>query len=222
MYYLIVGATCAGKDKIANYITSQFKDFKIIVSTTSRPIRPGEKDGVEYHFVTRNHFETILNGGGFVEHRKYNTIVGGIQDTWYYGIEKKSITGENTNYVAVMDYKGATEFMEYVGKENTVLVYVKSPYAERYVRNVLRGDFSLPEWLRRNKDDAVWLDKARAESNILIENYGYDFPISPIDESFDVDIRDESVFYVETFEDTKKNVNAMIDHFSNRKRSTIK
>jgi guanylate kinase len=126
MYYLIVGATCAGKDKIAGYIADEVEDFKIIRSTTSRPIRPGEKNGVEYYFVSDEGFRKIMDEDGFIEYRVYHTVVNDIKDTWYYGLEKKNVADTHTDYIVVMDYKGAEEFMEYFGRETWVLIYVKS------------------------------------------------------------------------------------------------
>ena len=141
MYYLIVGPTCTGKDKIANYIVENFEGIKTITSTTSRPIRPKEKDGQEYYFITSDEFKKILAEDGFVEYRVYHTTVKGVPDTWYYGIEKSKVSDEDTNYVVVIDYKGAMEFAEYFGREKCILIYVKSLYYERYIRNILRGDF---------------------------------------------------------------------------------
>lgn len=180
MYYLIVGATCAGKDKIANYIVDNFKNYKMLTSTTSRPIRPGEKDGVEYHFISSDEFIKRINNNEFIEYRVYETTVNGIKDTWYYGLEKKNASDTHTNYIVVIDYKGAVEFQDYVGRENTQLVYVQSKYLDRYVRNILRGDFNLQEWLRRNKADAKWLKDAYNNSDIIIRNFGFHYPVNPI------------------------------------------
>jgi guanylate kinase len=206
-----MGATCSGKDKIASYITENYEDFKMIVSTTSRPIRPKEKNGVEYYFVSREEFEKILNDDGFIEHRKYNTIVNGVKDTWYYGVEKKNISDEKTNYVAVMDYQGAKEFMEHVGRKNVILIYVQALYAERYVRNVLRGDFDLQEWNRRNKDDAEWLISAYRDAEITIDNFGYNYPKNPIPDDFTVDLVDGlDISARPTFEDVKPTIEYLV------------
>lgn len=214
MYYLIVGATCAGKDRIAGYITKELEDFKTIISTTSRPIRPNEKDGLEYHFVSDQEFKDILNDDGFVEYRIYNTVVGGVQDTWYYGLEKRNVSDTHSDYVVVIDYKGATEFMEYFGRETCVLVYIKSLYSERYIRNVLRGDFSLHEWLRRNKDDAGWLNEAEIAADVVIENYGFDYPTNPVDPELEIDIKEG---FKSSFQNTKDAVKFKIQVTRNQR-----
>lgn len=218
MYYLIVGPTCTGKDKIANYIVDNFSGFKTIISTTSRPIRPKEINGREYYFVTSDEFKRIISEDGFVEYRTYNTIVKGIPDNWYYGIEKSKVSEEYTDHVVVIDYKGAVKFAKYFGREKCVLVYVKSLYYERYIRNILRGDFDKSEWLRRNKEDSKWLSQAEKSADIIIENYGYEHPENPNHEDLGIDIiereRNENK---NSFEDTKTNIGEILGHFSRRK-----
>ena len=179
MYYLIMGATCAGKDKIASYIVDNFENYKTLISTTSRPIRPNEKEGVEYYFISKEEFLKRIEAGELIEYRTYETTVNGIKDVWYYGLEKKHVTDMESNYVVVIDYKGGLEFQEYIGKENTFMIYVESKYTDRYVRNVLRGDFNSQEWLRRNKDDAAWLLKAAEDAQFTLTNYGFNYPPNP-------------------------------------------
>jgi len=218
MYYIIIGATCAGKDKIASYIIDNYKGFKMIISTTSRPIRPKESNGVEYYFVSREDFKRMLDNGEFIEYRTYNTFVNGVKDIWYYGLEKKNVGDTSTNYVAVMDYQGATEFMEYVGREKVVLIYVKSPYRERYVRNVLRGDFNINEWTRRNKDDLKWLNNAYKNADSVVLNYGFNFPEIPT-ESIDLNTDIEYSPIPPNFEMTKKQIDHVIRDCENIVRS---
>ena len=88
MIYLITGATNAGKDKIAEYMIKEF-DMVPIVSTTSRPMRPKEIEGKEYHFLTNKEFLKRVENGEFIEYRHYDTIVKGNPERWYYGVEKK-------------------------------------------------------------------------------------------------------------------------------------
>jgi guanylate kinase len=208
MYYLIVGPTCTGKDKVANYIVENFDGLKTITSTTSRPIRPKEKNGREYYFITSEEFEKILSEDGFVEYRVYNTTVKGVSNTWYYGIEKSKVSDEDTDYVVVLDYKGAMDFAEYFGREKCILIYVQSPYEQRYIRNILRGDFDETEWLRRNKEDAKWLLSAIESSNLIIENHGFVYPENPNADDDPIDIR--ACEKPKDFSDTIKQIEVLL------------
>jgi len=215
MYYLIVGPTCTGKDKIASYIIDNFEEIEIIKSTTSRPIRPNEKNGREYYFVSSDEFKKMLDEDALVEYRVYHTTVKGIPDTWYYGVEKKNASSEDTDYVVVIDYKGAMEFADYFGREKCILIYIKSLYHERYIRNILRGDFDQTEWTRRNREDSAWLSKAEESSDLIIENYGYDHPADPNGTNNRVDIKDQQRDQNKnSFKDTQTDIGRMIQYFS--------
>jgi guanylate kinase len=54
-------------------------------------MRPSESQGNPYHFISKKQFEDIIAKDEFIECRKYNTLINGTQDIWYYGIHKDSI-----------------------------------------------------------------------------------------------------------------------------------
>ncbi len=209
MIYLITGATNAGKDKIAEYMIKEF-DMVPIVSTTSRPMRPKETEGKEYHFLTDKEFLKRVENGEFIEYRHYDTIVKGNPERWYYGVEKKYLPDLDKDYVGVIDYHGASEFFKFFGTELVTMFYVKTTYTERFVRNSLRGDYDEQEWIRRNKEDAKWLNKAFLEADVIINNSGWDIPDSPIEPILEVDHGESNE--METFEDTKKQIRSIVNH----------
>ena len=58
MVLILCGKSGSGKDAMAKNLVE--RGFKPIISSTSRPIRKGETDGVEYNFVTREKFEQLI------------------------------------------------------------------------------------------------------------------------------------------------------------------
>ena len=58
----------AGKTTLTRRLLTEFKDLEFSVSYTTRPIRPGEVDGRDYHFVTPGKFEEMVTRGEFAEH----------------------------------------------------------------------------------------------------------------------------------------------------------
>lgn len=220
MFYLIVGATNSGKDKTATYIMNDL-GFTPIISTTSRPIRPSEVEGREYHFLTTDEFIKRVNNDEFIEHRAYNTIVGGNPEVWYYGVEKKHVSESDKDYVAVISYEGAQEFKKYYGEENVILVFVRATYEQRYIRNILRGDFDSEEWNRRNIEDEEWLRKAFNDADYIIDNGGWNNPANPTSNSSGIDMN-ESVR--NSFNNTEKQIKQMISDVrenKNRKNNNI-
>lgn len=90
---VISGPSGAGKSTILKRLFEEYPDrFGFSVSHTTRGPRGEEKDGVEYHFVTREQFDDLIAKKGFVEHatfgsNSYGTSIAAIED-----IEKKGRT----------------------------------------------------------------------------------------------------------------------------------
>ena len=78
--FYIMGKSSSGKDTIFKEIKKQMPQLKDIVLYTTRPIREGEKDGVEYHFVEEKKLRKMEEEGVVIEQRAYDTKCG----IWYY------------------------------------------------------------------------------------------------------------------------------------------
>ena len=174
MITILCGKSASGKDTLLNELVKS-GEFESLISTTSRPMRDGETDGKEYHFVSREEFEKRLAEGKFIEHRSYNTLVGGNPDTWYYGMEKRDLD-PNKNYLVILDLEGAKAFQQVYGKDNTLAVFVEAPDAIRTDRAMSRGSFDESEWERRLADDNIKFSEENVfevcDTNVL--NYGSD------------------------------------------------
>ncbi len=94
-----MGKSSSGKDTIYRKI---LKDGRIklnkIVLYTTRPIREGERDGVQYYFTDKEQFDKLLADGKVVEYRKYNTFHG----EWiYFTVADKNIDLEHNDYLII-------------------------------------------------------------------------------------------------------------------------
>ena len=87
MPLVLCGPSGAGKSTFTNFIMSEASPFKnffaFSVSSTTRNPRQGEKDGVHYHFTTREQFEADIAKGNFLEH---NEVHGN-----FYGTHKAAV-----------------------------------------------------------------------------------------------------------------------------------
>jgi guanylate kinase len=72
LLFVVSGPSGAGKDTLVDGLRLRHERLKYSVSSTTRAPRPGEREGIEYFFVTREAFEGRLAEGGFIEHRLYN------------------------------------------------------------------------------------------------------------------------------------------------------
>jgi guanylate kinase len=69
--FVITGPSGVGKGTLIRGLMERHPDLELSVSATTRAPRPGEQDGVDYHFLTRDEFDRRVAGGDFVEHADY-------------------------------------------------------------------------------------------------------------------------------------------------------
>jgi guanylate kinase len=70
--FVITGPSGVGKGTLIRSLVQQVPELEVSVSATTRPPRPGEVDGVDYHFLSEAEFEERLAAGEFVEHATYS------------------------------------------------------------------------------------------------------------------------------------------------------
>ena len=84
-FTILVGKSASGKDAVRKQIL-KISSYKSIISTTSRPPREGEQEGVDYYFISKDEFIELIEDGAFAEYRKYNAIDKNDENVvWYYG-----------------------------------------------------------------------------------------------------------------------------------------
>jgi len=147
---VLSGFSSSGKDTAARILEKEH-GYNFVVSTTTRPIRPGESDRNPYNFVTNNEFEKLISDNKLIEYREYNTLVNNIPAKWYYGVETKEVD-PNKKYVVVLDIVGLRGFSEHFG-DSVISFFLEVSDDVRKERCLLRGDFDETEWNRRLEDD---------------------------------------------------------------------
>jgi guanylate kinase len=70
--FVITGPSGVGKGTLIRSLVQQVPELEVSVSATTRPPRPGEVDGVDYHFLSEAEFDRRLAEGDFVEHARYS------------------------------------------------------------------------------------------------------------------------------------------------------
>ena len=151
--FALLGYMGVGKDTILKQVLKDIDDVKPIISTTTRPMRKGETEGVEYYFIDDTEF--FRRGTDFVEQRIYHTKVkeNGVEKnaTWRYGIERMEL--EKDDYlIVIVDSVGYKELKNYVGNGKIVPIFISAPQEELKARALARGDLEA-EVDRRLKDD---------------------------------------------------------------------
>ncbi len=126
-------------------------DLQFSVSATNRPPREGEKDGVNYYFMTTEQFRHAIDNDEFVEWEE-------VYDGRYYGTLRRAvdrIVGAGHNVVLDIDVKGGINVMNMMG-EDAVSIYIVPPSVE-VLRQRLEGRATdSPEEIDRRVAKAEW------------------------------------------------------------------
>lgn len=130
--FYIMGKSSTGKDTVYNKLLED-KSLKLvpIVLYTTRPIRDGEKDGVNYHFTNDEQFEVMSKQGKIVESRLYNTVHG---DWRYFTVDDGNIDLENNSYIIIGVLESYVAFKKYYGKEQIVPILIEIDDETRLTR----------------------------------------------------------------------------------------
>lgn len=126
---IIVGKGASGK----NVLMERFekRGFRHLVSHTTRPMRDGEVDGKDYHFVSNEEFEKMIKEGKFIEYQKF--------DGFYYGTSTKEW---DLSEVAIMAPQGIQNLRDLGIRKNCFVIYIDTPYCTRRDRLKLRSKYA--------------------------------------------------------------------------------
>lgn len=118
----LMGKSSSGKDTIFKELIIKNKhDYKRIVPYTTRPIREGEKEGVEYHFTDESGFQTLKAEGKVIEDRGYNTAHG----LWRYFTADDGQVDFNNNYITIGTLESYRKIKEYYGSDKIIPILIE-------------------------------------------------------------------------------------------------
>ena len=128
---VLSGPSGAGKSSLINKISDDIGEYYFSISTTTRPMREGEEDGVHYHFVSQEEFQQDIEDDNFLEH----AIVHGN----YYGTSLKSVRealSEGKLVIFDIDVQGNTAVNNRLG-DITTSVFITPPSLSELERRLV-------------------------------------------------------------------------------------
>ena len=144
MAIIIFGKTASGKSRIVDELAKQ--GYKKIVTTTTRPARKGEVDGVDYNFISEEEFEQLINTRYFAEWKKYDTAEG----IWYYGSPLDEISRSDNKSIVILTPDGYRDIKDELDDHIAIYIYANNKTIRSRLSN--RGD-KKEEADRRIKQD---------------------------------------------------------------------
>lgn len=166
----IVGESGSGKDSIKRALC-KLHDFKSVVSYTTRSPRLGEREGIDYCFVSNEEFEASIKFGIFAEWTKY-------EGDRYYGSLKSDYLDCGRDIIKVLTPDGVRQLKRNKPDLDIFTVYVTAPLRVRAQRYISRcsDTFStadMTELSNRTQRDSAMFIGMDQEADIVVHNINF-------------------------------------------------
>lgn len=121
--FCLMGKSSSGKDTIYKMLSEQEEiSFSKIIPYTTRPMRQGEQEGVEYHFTSEERLSELIAQGKVIEVRAYDTVYG----IWkYFTVDDGQIDLTSHDYLVIGTLEVYLALRGYYGKNVVVPIYIE-------------------------------------------------------------------------------------------------
>jgi len=132
----LMGKSSSGKDTIFRELLQEGTlGLQTIVPYTTRPIRTGEREGVDYHFTNEEGFRKLQEQGRVIEDRAYHTVHG----LWrYFTVADDTIQLDRYDYCMIGALEAYVHIKNYFGRDKVLPVYIEIDDGERLQRALSR------------------------------------------------------------------------------------
>lgn len=133
--YYMMGKSSSGKDTLFREILEEMPQLKTVTLYTTRPMREGEQDGVEYFFVAEDTLQSYEKQGKVIEQRAYETVHG----IWRYAtVDDGQEDLKHEDYLMIGTLESYEKMRSYYGEERIVPIYIEVEDGERLMRALKR------------------------------------------------------------------------------------
>jgi guanylate kinase len=161
---VISGPSGVGKDTLIQRLLDLDRNLRYSVSCTTRPPRPGEVDGVNYTFVTRERFEELIEEGAFLEYATYDgNLYGSLADR----VERARAGGHDI--VLKIEVQGAEQVRKRSPEGLYIFVVPPSPQ-ELERRQELRNSETPEDMVARRKIAEVEMTYASHYDHVVVND----------------------------------------------------
>ena len=115
--YIVSAPSGAGKTSLVKALIDSMAQVRVSVSHTTRAMRPGEVDGVNYHFTSRDEFVEMLKQGDFLEHAEVFGNLYGTSHSWV-----KQTLAKGYDLILEIDWQGAQQVRKLVPDAKSIFI----------------------------------------------------------------------------------------------------
>ncbi len=167
--FIVAAPSGAGKTTLVSALLAADSNVKLSVSFTTRAPREGEREGVDYHFVSREQFLQMIEAGEFLEHAEVYGNFYGTSQKW---IEEQIRSGQDI--LLEIDWQGAQQVRHLF--PNALSVFILPPSMEVLEQRLRSRD--------KDSEEAIRVRMASAQEEIRhVDEYDYVIVNEHIDES---------------------------------------
>ena len=161
LLFIVSGPAGSGKGTVVNELMSKHPSLALSISATTRQPRPGEVDGVHYHFISKEEFEQRIKDGKMLEYATYSGN--------YYGTPQKEVEeamNEGKDVILEIEVAGAMQIKEKIKDSVAIML---TPPSKEVLEARLRGRGTETE------DVIKWrLERAKEELSLMPQ---YDYSV---------------------------------------------
>ena len=169
--FYLMGKSASGKDTIYKEVKKKLPELKTIVIYTTRPIREGERDGVEYYFVDDQRLTELQDAGKVIELREYNTVHG----IWKYFTVDDGQFDREDHLIAIGTLESYMQLRGYFGDDKLIPIYIEVEDGVRLERALTRerkqNEPKYEELCRRFLADAADFSADRLKEAGITQKY---------------------------------------------------
>ncbi len=171
--FIISAPSGCGKTSLVRDISRIYDFLELTISCTTRKMRKGEIDGIDYHFVDQETFKTKINNGEFIEHESvYDNYYG----TTYNSI--RDIANLGNDAILEIDYKGMIKIKKQI--PSAISIYILPPSLEELKNRLIDRGLDTKEVINKRISNAENELKFSRFSDFTIVNDDYDIALSSL------------------------------------------
>ncbi len=175
--YIISAPSGAGKTSLVGKLIELDSRIRVSVSSTTRDKRPGEEDGVNYHFLSIEEFQARISQGDFLEHAQ-------VFDN-FYGTSQSSVENQlnsGKDVILEIDWQGAQQVRELM--PNAISIFILPPSLKELKKRLTGRGTDSDEIIERRMADAVSELSHYNEFDYIVINNNFDIALKELHSIF--------------------------------------
>ncbi len=161
--YIVSAPSGAGKTSLVRQLIADLAQLTVSISHTTRPMRPGEKHGQDYYFVSVSEFQAMLQAQAFLEHAQvFDNFYGTAQQTVQENLN------QGLDVILEIDWQGAQQIKQL--RPDSVSIFILPPSTEILLQRLRNRGQDDEQTIARRMRDAVTEISHHDEFDYLVVN----------------------------------------------------